>query len=421
METLYSGVLNALSFRPMAMKRTVSTTVISDTPEAAASSPFYDRPFWEIVHSLSPNEWKNHLVRVYRADDRWEGAGSVPNGKMQEDFDEDTILKNWGGGRYLLWMYGPPLNTSGQPCKVVMARVKVEIEGAPIFASATGSGTSNGGGGGGGTALEMLVRELLTEIRASRSAQQGGPIVQTAMSSALDIQAQALRSGIEASRSMMAPLPAPPDPMAEITRTILTAMVTKMLNPGNPMDEFKMMMGTVKELAGMVGATGGGKPDLMGTLLAQFPTIMEKGVAGIHEYRLANEANERAIALQKQAPRVIDSQVVDPVAAAGAPGVDPAAVPAASQPAEPQTVEVKGPSMEWLFLKIKAAIEDPESTGEDLYDFLRNVDPGLLDQLAVQTPEEIMRIFQHQILKPVATNPRLPKLIDEFLKAAKEQ
>lgn len=403
------------------------TTKIETTAGDAEPLERYRGPLFDVIASIADEEWGEHRAKVYRADESWDQKGQIAleGNVFTQKFDEDTIRQKWGGGRYLVWLYGPPNGS-----KVVRGSQRVTIEGAPKFAP-----HANGNGSG---ELQMVLAELLSELRAAR----GGDATNKAMQGALDLQANALKSGIETVRAL-GPTPAAKtesetrmerlmDKLLEISlmrmmegpRTdpmmdkIQTAMLDRLVNPTNPLEQAKAIILAVKDL---VGGTGGGKTDLASianTFVTNLPSLLDKGLEGVREYRLANESAERMFKLQR-GDKVIDVQP----SAASSPATpsSAAANPTPAQPPAPQAVE--GPSLEWIQLKMVDAIEkDADAAGEWLYDWFEHIAPELNKQLSPMTPEQIRtQIFEAQpILARVAKHPKLGKVIEDYLKAAKE-
>lgn len=412
--------------------KTVTTTITEGSANDAEILPFYKRDFWEIVNTLTADEWNDHMVRVYRADEKWENDGSPKENKFTDRFDEDSIRAKWGGGRYNLWLYGPPSGT-----KVVRRPFRLFLEGAPKY-----SGETNGhGANGDSSTLQLLVSQLVEELRASR----GGSSTQKALEGALELQVTGFRSAMQNIRDVNAPAATPPeksslekamDKMLEamimkmmnpapdpFQAKLQEAMLNKLLDPADPIEKFRSIAAAMKDLGG--GLLSGGKTDFMSVangFVAQLPSIIDKAANGVREYRLANESAERVFALQKDhnlnAPGVIDVGANAPAETAAAPPVE-AAAPAA--PAGGVT-EVNGPSIEWVQLMIVDKIENaPELDGVDLYNFLEAVAHSLNEQLGAQTPETLMNIFKSQaILSRVVAHPRLPKIIAEYLAHVKD-
>lgn len=405
----------------MAKTTTVTTIKETDGSNSAEPLPRYKQPFLEIIAGLTPEDWQQHKVRIYRADESWGNPISLEGNVFQAPFDEDTIRAKWGGGRYLLWLFGPP-----DAKKVVVSPFRLHLDGAPKAVPGHSNGASS-------DVLAML-QMMMEELRASR----GGDLTQTAMKGALQLQAEGLKSGVQTVREL--------NPTGEQKKTRLdelfekfmetkimemmnggpakdpfrdkleTAMLEKLLNPADPLTKAKEILTAVKDL---LPGGGSGKTDvaaLANTFLNNLPSLADRAVSGMKEYRLASEAQERTFRLQN------DGRVIDMPASPHAPGAagtpaSAAAAPPASSPVE----DVHGPTIEWVQLRIVDAIEkNAEAAGEWLYDFLEAVAPEVNLQIGGYSPEQLMALFESQtILQRVAKHPQLPKVIERYLADAK--
>lgn len=416
------------------IRKTTETEILPPSSAGGAHpSEFYNRDFWELIWSFSSDEWREHVVRVYRRAEHGEDDSGLAGNKFGAAFDEDMVRERWGGGDYWLWLYGPPNGTK------LVRKFHLVLEGTPKPSSTPAAGAAAAASGEGG-ALDMMLRELLAELRQSR----GGDLAQGAMKNALEIQFQAQKQAIEIMGSAYRPAAAGPSPFDEMFKTLLTALVpaviAKFTNPANPIEEFKTMAGAVREALTMMGANKAEKTNTLDTLISHMPSVIEKAVGGIHEYRLATESQERSLRLQA-GTRTIDMPSSSPGpaspsptsaedgapfnAGAGAPGEPSSAVPpgpVAVPNTKPEVHQVNGPTKEWVLLTIVDKIEkDPSCTGEDLFDWLRNIAPPLMEQLSSMTRDQVIQIFgMEPILAKVQNHPRLPQMIDEFLLAAKE-
>jgi hypothetical protein len=230
-----------------------------------------------------------------------------------------------------------------------------------------------------------------------------------------------------------------PNPMDEITKTFMQAAITKLLNPPES-NAFKDTMGLINDIkaAGFMGAAPA-KPDLMSTFAANLPMIADRVVSGLHEFRLQAEAQERTVRLSRGEMRPNDPRTitVDPPspatqATAGVPAEAPAPGAEAgrsdtSQSLPPGTTEKI--LVEANLQKLVLAMKDPECTGEDIYHFLFYVWPALLQEMSGIPKEHLLMLFRsaeiqkerlgNTILLELADDPRLPRMIDEFLIVAK--
>src|ERR1700688_609942 len=118
-------------------RKTTETEILpprGTSPDDAKPTPFYDRDLEPVVTALTPDDWSRHIMRVYRSNEKWErGAGPVDN-VFNGPFTEDDIRARFGGGRYMLWLYGPPKK------QTLVGRYQVELEGPPVMNSVPRNG-----------------------------------------------------------------------------------------------------------------------------------------------------------------------------------------------------------------------------------------------------------------------------------------
>jgi hypothetical protein len=402
--------------------RITSTTVKETIPASAHEAipnEFYNRPFWSVVHSLSDEQWQTHIVRVYRADERWESAGSPPDNLFRADFDEDDVFKRWGGGRYTLWMYGPPKRSN-----LVIEPYKMEKEGAPRMGTATTANAPNGPVPG--NTHDALTMQLLQEIREMRA--QGPAMMQESLRTSMEIMGTAYKT---AAATVAVNPGGGSSAGGGLMDELMRAAIQRMLNPPPPPDP----LAAINSIGAIAGAFAGvmktvgesfssrpeAKTSALDMLIGRMPDLADRVVNGMHEWRLGSEAQAntaRANAATATGGRVIDQAPPTP------PVPTPQAAapqPAAHQPGQPTEQQVKeGIVVDWMFDEIVKRVNAPETNGEDLFIFIDQVAPAMVDQLKGMSKESILEMFaKHPKLSQVAKDPRLPRLIDEFLVAAK--
>lgn len=402
------------------MPTRVTSTVVKEeipTGQQAQPNPFYDRPFWEVISTI---DWAkgDHVVRVYRADERWLSAGSPPENKFTEEFNEDTIRQRWGGGRYLLWLYGPPVSKGGNPITVQIGDFHVELEGQPKLDSYYRPPQNvpvRTDGNGTGDARDLLLETLIAEVRALR---QGPNLMEQAFQQSMQIMATAYKSAATIVKSET-PAGAAPGSGDLLRAEFEKAMIQRLVNPPDPTESLKGLAGmagavitAIKEIGGLSG--GGAKFNVVEAIVGQLPALGEKVVATLHEQRLLAQEQTRQMQIQSGATRTLDVQPTAP------PNPENAAAPAA--PAEAPREPVVS-LQDMVLLRLRDVIRnEPDATGEDIYDFLEGFAPPYIEQLKKLTREQIVEIFSATpILKEVASHPRLPKLIDEFLVVANKE
>lgn len=400
-------------------KTIITENLPSDnSPADAKPAPFYDRDWETVVQELSPAEWEGHLMRIYRSDEKWErGPGPVEN-VFTAPFTEDDIRARFGGGRYVMWFFGPPKRHK------MVAKYRVELDGPPVIPSIPRNGTMPGADGSNLVAMQALQMMNNPEIMK----------MQLEMMKAATIQA------IEMVKQQM---PAPQDPLQTLRNAkeilgggnhenslIETIKLLKEIGViGSPekkgIDEILSLITTLKT-SGLI-PSGAPKSDLASTFASNLPMLADRVVAGIHEMRLSAESNERAMRLQRGEIRPDDPGVLEMPASQ-----DPnAAAPAAANPATPIDERTAARIITQSHLvRIVHGIRQPNSTGEDLYDYLVNAWPEILSELAKLSKENLLLFFKSRDLQiaqlgsdtlaEVGEDPRLPQIIEDFLRIAKE-
>jgi hypothetical protein len=397
-------------------------------PDEARPSARYSGDFWEIINGISTDEWADHLVRVYYANDRWESAGSPPGNKLTSKFDEEYIRDTWGGGRYLLILYGPPGGS-----KRVGQTFHVEIVGTPPkqFISGGGKPASEADSAGSQTvALEAM--RMYANPEFVRMQMQ---MMVTAATEAMAL----IKSQMPAAQNPLETLRAAKEILGSGNHEgglLDTLRVLKELGlVGSPekkgIDEILGLITTLKT-SGLINS-GAQKADIAATFANNIPLLADRFVAGLEQLRLKSESDERTIRLQRGEIRQNDLNVITmdqqrqppSTPAAGAP------TPAAPAPAATVTPEVAQAIIAQAHLhRLVAGIKQPNSTGQDMYDYLVNAWPEILDELAKMSKETLLGFFksremqrtyfQCEILAEVGDDPRLPKMIEDFLRIAKQ-
>jgi hypothetical protein len=187
----------------------------------------------------------------------------------------------------------------------------------------------------------------------------------------------------------------------------------------------------VEEILALI-TSGAPKADLAATFANNLPMLVDRLVNGLHEFRLNSEAQERTVRLQRGEIRPGDPNVIDvnPSSPTPAAAADRAAAPASSA-GTPVSPEVAQAIIAQAHMhRLVAGIKDPESDGQDMYDYLRNAWPEILEELTKFSKEQLLAFFKSReaqmqyfgadILTQVADDPRLPKILEDFLRIAKE-
>lgn len=407
------------------IKKTTFTEVVPAENGAndARASRFYARPWEEVVNDENL-DWSEHLVRVYRAGEKWERGAAPVDNVFTAPFSEEDIRARFGGGNFLLWMLGPPKKHN------LVAKWQIPLEGAPLMNSTprNGYGTPSGSDSVAIEAMRMYANPQFIQLQMDA--------MRTAMITAIEMvkgqipQAQDPLQTLRNAKEILGVGTPVANPMDDIYKQLMAALVQKLLNPPetNSFDATLELVNKIKS-AGLFG--GVPKADLTSTFAANMPMLVDRFVGGLHEWRLKQEAEERTIRLQRGEMKPGDPNVITLDGQTPAPAVSPQAP---TQPAaQPATVspEVAQAIIAQAHLhRLVAGIKQPDSTGQDMYDYLRNAWPEILDELAKMSKETLLaffksremqrQYFQCEILAEVGDDPRLPKMIEDFLRIAKK-
>ena len=408
---------------PPRTKTTILKETLPPADDSYLSGPkasvFYDRD-WETVVNELGNRWQDHLVRVYRAGEKWEkGAAPVEN-TFSAPFTEEDLRSRFGGGKFWLWMYGPPKKQN------LVQKWQIELEGAPIINSIPRSGPSDTSNSVALEAMRMYANPEFMRMQMQ--------MMMTAATEAMSL--------------IKTQIPPTQDPLATLRNA------KEILGSGNQEHGLLDTIRTLKEL-GLIGSpekkgveeilalittlktsglitSGAPKADLAATFANNLPMLVDRLVNGLHEFRLNSEAQERTVRLQRGEIRSGDANVIDvnptqPPAAAAA----STATASSSTVGTPVSPEVAQAIIAQAHMhRLVAGIKDPESDGQDMYDYLRNAWPEILEELTKFSKEQLLAFFKSRdaqmqyfgadILTQVADDPRLPKIIEDFLRIAKE-
>lgn len=378
-------------------------------------------PIWEFLPTVSAEDWKNlrYEIRLYRYNPQTEKRMAVE--KIYELIDPFWVQKKYGGGKY---------NVLVQEDAQLIYNEDFECLGEPKMPVPGANGT-NGAPAPGSDAVALQALQLMSN-----------PEMMRGMFQMYTLAAQ------ESMAMIRAQLPATQDPL----QTLRNAK--EILGVGEHKDNLLDTIRVLKEL-GIVGSPekkgitevlelittlkGSGliatsqKPDLASTFVANLPALADRMVNGLHEFRLQAESTERAIRLQHGEIRPGDPNVITVDAAAATNGTanntPQAPAPAATHSVDEATAQaiIIRNNLE----RLVAGIKEPDSTGADMYDFLINAWPEIIPSLAAMNKETLLMFFKsaqfqqerlgNTVLMAVADDPRLPKIIEEFLEVVKKE
>lgn len=410
------------------VKKTTFTEVVpaeERSPFDAQPAQFYARDWETVMADLTPEQWKEHKVRVYRADEKWDRSSSPVDNVFTSAFTEEDIRNRFGGGRYVLWLLGPPKQHN------LVGKYQVTLDGPPLLNGVPRN--PNPADGANNVALEAM--RMYANPEFMRMQMQ---MMMTAATEAMGL----IRSQIPQAQNPLETLRAAKEILGgnQSQDNGLLAHITLLKELGLLGSPEKKGITEVLETlnafktAGLIPSAVQ-KVDLMSTFANNLPMIVDRFVNGLHEFRLQAESQERAVRLSQGQMRANDPGVItlespsstQPSAQSAA--VQPASAPAAGQ----QTVSPE--TAQFIIAqshlhRLVQGIKQPNSTGQDMYDYLVNAWPEILDELAKMSKETLlaffksreaqMQYFQSAVLLEVADDPRLPKMIEDFLRIAKE-
>jgi hypothetical protein len=384
----------------------------------ARATEFYDRDLDVVVNALTKEQWAEHIMRVYRAGEKWERGAAPVDNTFGAPFTEEDVRARFGGGKYVLWLYGPPKKQN------LVGRYMLELEGQPIINSVPRNGN------GAGDSTNSVALEAMRMYANPEFMRMQMQMMMTAATEAMGL----MKSQIPPPQNALATLRDAKEILGGGNSTgglLDTLRVLKELGlVGSPekkgIDEILSLITTLKT-SGLINS-GVPKADLASTFAANVPMLVDRFVGGLHEWRLKQEAEERTVRLQRGEIRPNDPNVITLDGQTPAPATSPQA---ATQPATVVTKEVAQAIIVRSHLeRLVAGIKQPDSTGQDMYDYLRNAWPEILDELAKMSKETLlvffksretqMQYFQCDVLAEVGEDPRLPKMIEDFLAIAKK-
>ena len=409
------------------IKKTTFTEVIPGedrSPADAHPRPFYARDWETVVNELTPQEWEGHLMRVYRADEKWDRASSPIDNTFSGPFTEEDMRQRFGGGKYLLWLLGPPKRHN------LVGRYQVTLDGPPLLNGIPRNPSQNDGANS--VALEAM--RMYSNPEFVRMQMQ---MIVTAATEAMAL----MRANMPAAQNPLETLRAAkeilgggqPNPENSLITSIHLLKELGLL--GSP--EKKGISEVLETLnafktAGLIPSAVA-KTDLSTMLASNLPMIVDRFVNGLHEFRLQAEAQERTVRLSRGEMRSSDPNVITLDG-----GTQPQPPAPQAQPVSPAPTAARAVTPEEAqFIiaqahlhRLVAGIKQPDSTGQDMYDYLVNAWPEVLTELEKMSKETLLAFFKSRetqiqyfgtdVLAEVGDDPRLPKMIEDFLKIAKE-
>jgi len=392
--------------------RVIPTTVLEERPK---------EPFFEYCAKLKPNEWMGgggeHQIYLYRGTKSKRGPACEKF--VTGPFDQFVVQGRWGGGDF---------NAMMKRGDLIIFNEDFSCEGparTPADISSSASVSTNQNGHSASDPLIMAMTALIDELRAAR----GGTNVQDSIRTAMQLNAEALRMGVDGARNAVAtavPPVAPNNPMDDLTRQFMAAAIQKMLNPADPIVAFSAMVTAMEKLG--FGKGSGERSSLAVEALRQLPEVGKYALGAFTEFRRAKEIEATAVEnmrkLREMGPMPANAPVnipAQPVQNAQAAPIPPAnatlAPPAQAELTPDQMQQMQMAEIERVIAEI-ASDEGctVEEAARDAVIYLDRTNAALLNWLHSLGEEGLLQLFQREpILQRVPQNPRLTEFIKKFL------
>lgn len=367
------------------------TTYSETIPRGVQESSARDKmDIWDYIQDLKPEEHSNHMGYVYR----WEKDQTCAiAGKLAVPFDDFTIKEMFGGGIFRVL-----LKRGAQICKRVE---RVSIEGKPKVQEDPGMTAISAVAPSSNGELGLLARildnqnQLFERLLAQNNSR---PMVDEAYRGALQLQADALRTGVSTVRELNPVGPAAgADPFKDKLLDIL--LTRAFAAPSSPLDSIKSigeMMSVIKTLV----------PSAEPAHTSVGIELVRGAMAALPQIAQAITSYSGAVMRppMPQPGRTIDVTQPQPLRANAddarsnvtpMPASTSAALPAATaadvanaaaqeQPAG--EVNQVTPNVEWLEAKVVDLINhphlSPEQAASDAASFLQTAAPDVLAQMS---------------------------------------
>lgn len=388
-------------------------------------------PF-EYLQTLAPPEWEKTDVYLYRYNS---ARKKVAVEEYHQPITEWEIKRAHGGGEMCLMV---------KRNKMLIINHDFLIEGEPVIGGTVHGNGSNGNGSNDATSqIISMLRDELRAMREEMKTARGGDLGMEAVKQALTLNGQVFQSAAASAVGTLQHIASPggtpaPNPMDDLNRQLMQAMIAKLLNPTDPIETFAKMAAAVKALPGF----GGGVDNKAGValeLVRHIPSVASTLVQGIEHWRFAEEARARTAAISRsipaaqtipvtpipQTPASAPSNVVEmPQAAApGSSAEQPAIqgqIPADAIPG----VQVPPIPIEALEQMIVNIICDPglsyEQAANEACALIDRSMPGTLDKMAAAGEEQILQMFRSRpVLAQVSQHPRLIPFVQAIIQVVK--
>jgi hypothetical protein len=403
---------------------TVTETVIQRTVKNK-SEPKERGDFWDYQANLTPEQWKEHDIYIYRY--RTDSDGRSKRGPYVDKFVSPISLAMikglMGGGRFNALMHDGRELVFNEDFEIEGAPKVYNPDGSAIFAPPAAAGTDGSANALGMKALEMSLNQpaIVTAMMSllAEAAKQSIELVK-----AQQQPAQNPLETLRAAKEILTPVfaGAAPSSANPIMDKLVDAMIARMLNPTDPIETFAKMVTAVKSF----GLIGGDRVNIGTELVRQLPTVAEQVKGAVHEWRMGMEAQAGAVAMSRGAVPVGGGPATPPVQQPAMTTGGPATPAAAASGPQPVAEVVPVPPIEWVEQKIVEILSEPEANAEqcaeETFDWLIRTSPGLVLQLFQAGEAGILGLFSKRpILQQVQNSPRLVPFVKKFMTLCVEE
>jgi hypothetical protein len=385
----------------------VPTEILSEEEKQLREDPF------DYMASLKPEDWQptgGHIAYVYALDRKNTVAPGEPTylEKYLGSFTIDDLKQQHGGGAYRIWIKKGSERVVDRRCV---------IDGPPKYPVYNPAAQSQPGDIA-GRSLDMIAAQQPAQAAAAAS-----QVLQNAYMQSLEImKAQIMQpktipqlvEEMEALKRLQSGGGGNDNPLMLVLMQALPALITglisKMMNPENPIEMFGKFLSAAKD-AGLVGGASQAN-DWKVAVVGAVPQVTQHLGSIAHEWRLGMEAQANAMRARGLPPA--------PPQGVRVPIQVPPPQPRAVAP-NPPTPPGTEPPLEWIEQKVAEMIFDEGVDGHDCCLFLDRISPRLVEQLKPYNPDQIIQFFSTRpILAPAMRQPRVRKFLEEFLETANE-
>jgi hypothetical protein len=399
------------------LERTTRERVVSaNSREEAADKPWRTLEWSQYLAGLSEVEWRAQAViaYLYRYDEK---GNKYALAKYTTAIDEFKVQEDFGGGHFqILVKRGPQ----------IIINEDFRVEGAQKAPATNGPSPNVGNMDANGQLVAML-REELRSMRDELKTVTASGVTSKAVEQAVGLSGQVFSSAVGAAQTTLANITGKsgghePGPMDELNKQLMQAMIAKLLNPADPIEQFAKMVSAMKGFNLGGGREGGG---IAMELVRQVPNITNTLASGIREWRMAEEARARQVAGLRGGgqPPIQVAANPQPVQ----PGPQLAVMPAAQDPAmAPPAAPSNDQEVAFQMLEqgIANIVNNPALTVDEAANqacsLIDNLHPGTVDMMVGWGEEGILNLFRTRpILSQIPQNPRLAEFVKKFIEVAR--